>query len=180
MFIALTVIFAASTGYFLTYPNTMTQTITQTETQTLSTTMVTSVSSPLYSVNIAYKPGIGFYLTNATGWTLYFLKTDITSNGTSTCTGNCVKNWPAFYTDNLNLPAGLNATKFGVVTRPDGTKQVTYNGSPLYHFINDKKPGDTNGQGIKGVWYAYSLPAPSVLTTTTATASTGGGMGSGY
>ena len=36
-----------------------------------ASTMVSSMSSPQYSVNIANKPGIGSYLTNATGWTLY-------------------------------------------------------------------------------------------------------------
>jgi len=180
LFIFLTIILAASTAYFFTNPTTVTQTATQTQVQTVNTTVVTTVSSPLYSVNIAYRQGIGFYLTNATGWTLYFLKTDVPGNGTSTCTGNCIKFWPAFYTNSLNLPAGLNATKFSTITRPDGSKQLTYNGSPLYYFLNDKKPGDTNGQGVKGVWYGYSLPAPSELTTTTTTASGGGGMGGGY
>lgn len=185
--IALTVIFAASTGYLLANPNTMTQTVTQTV--TLNATAVSTVNSPLYSVNLAYKNGIGSYLTNATGWTLYFLKTDNPSNGTSTCTGKCINNWPAFYieTEMLNLPAGLNSTSFGEITRPDGGKQTTYNGWPLYYFIKDKKPGDTTGQGINKVWFVYSLPATSALsigvlastTTTTSTTSTkpGGGMG---
>lgn len=183
---ALTVMFAASTGYLLAYPNTMAQTVTGTV--TVSSTIVSNVNSPLYSVNIAYKNGIGFYLTNATGWTLYFLKTDIPTNGTSTCTGKCINNWPAFYVDAamLNLPTGLNSTSFGEVTRPDGGKQATYNGWPLYHFIKDKKPGDTTGQGINKVWSVYSLPSPSALsmsvltsTTTNSTTSTkpGGGMG---
>ncbi len=175
LFIVLTVIFAASTAFFVNHPTTVTQTVNQTETQTLSTTVMSSVSFPLYSVNIVYKQGIGFYLTNATGWTLYLLKTDTPGNGTSTCTGVCIKFWPAFYTNNLNLPTGLNATNFGVITRPDGSKQLTYNGSPLYYFIKDMKPGDTNGQGVKGVWYAYSLPVPGVLITSTTTTSGGGG-----
>jgi predicted lipoprotein with Yx(FWY)xxD motif len=177
LLIVLTVIFAASTGYLLTNPNTMTETVTQAV--TLSSTVVSNVNSPLYSVNIAYKNGIGFYLTNATGWTLYFLKTDIPSNGTSTCTGKCINNWPAFYieTEMLNLPTGLNSTSFGEITRPDGGKQTTYNGWPLYYFIKDTKPGDTNGQGINKVWFVYSLPAlsalsVSVFTSTTTTSTT--------
>lgn len=179
VFIVLTVVFAASTGYLFTNPVTTTETISQTESQTLTSTFVSSYSSPLYSVNIAYTPTIGFYLTNGTGWTLYFLKTDIPSNGTSTCTGECIKIWPAFYTETLNLPPGLQASSFGEITRPDGSKQVTYNGWPLYYFIKDKKPGDTNGQGVKGVWFAYSLPTPSELVTTT-TSTTTNGMGGGY
>jgi predicted lipoprotein with Yx(FWY)xxD motif len=183
VFIVLTAVLATSTGYFIAYPNTMAQTVTQSETEILSSTMVTSVSSPLYPVNIAYKPGIGFYLTNSTGWTLYILTTDIPSNGTSTCTGQCVKFWPVFYveTEDLTLPAGLNATSFGEITRADGAKQTTYNGWPLY-YIKDTKSGDTNGQGVNKVWFVYSLPQPSVLiSTTTSTTSTepGGGTGGG-
>lgn len=179
VFIVLTVVFAASTGYLTANPVTTTQTINQIESQTLTSTVISSFSSPLYSVNIAYTPAIGFYLTNGTGWTLYFLKTDIPSNGTSTCTGECIKFWPAFYTENLILPPGLQASSFSEITRPDGIKQLAYNGWPLYYFIKDMKPGDTNGQGVKGVWFAYSLPTPSELVTTT-TSTTTKDMGGGY
>jgi len=47
----------------------------------------------------------------------------------------------------------------GTVTRPDGTKQVTYKGHPLYRFIKDKDNGDAYGQGAKAFgsdWYALA------------------------
>ena len=31
--------------------------------------------------------------------------------------------------------------------------QVTYNGHLLYTYAGDSKPGDTNGEGIDGVWF---------------------------
>jgi predicted lipoprotein with Yx(FWY)xxD motif len=131
------------------------------------------MSSSLYSVNVANKPNIGSYLTNATGWTLYTFARDIPTNGTSRCTGNCIKNWPAFYTTSLTLSPGLDTTSFTVITRPDGGKQIAYNGYPLYYFRNDTKPGDTNGQGFLKLWFAATYPAPttSLTSTTTATAS---------
>ena len=38
--------------------------------------------------------------------------------------------------------------------RPDGTRQVTFEGWPLYFFKMDMKPGDMTGQGAKDVWIA--------------------------
>ncbi|QSQ14531.1 COG4315 family predicted lipoprotein [Myxococcus landrumensis] len=37
--------------------------------------------------------------------------------------------------------------------RDDGTKQWAYDDKPLYTFINDKKAGDTTGDGMKDVWH---------------------------
>lgn len=166
LLVVLTVILTASTGFSFAYPNPITPT------QMSTSTMVSGMSSPLYSVNIANKPDIGSYLTNATGWTLYIFARDIPTNGTSRCTGNCIKAWPAFYTSNLNLPPGLNATSFTVITRPDGGKQLAYNGWPLYYFANDKKLGDTTGQGVNKLWFACTFPVPTILTSTTATTTT--------
>jgi predicted lipoprotein with Yx(FWY)xxD motif len=33
---------------------------------------------------------------------------------------------------------------------------VTYGGRPLYYFAGDAKAGDTNGQGVRGVWFAVT------------------------
>jgi predicted lipoprotein with Yx(FWY)xxD motif len=47
----------------------------------------------------------------------------------------------------------------GTITRPDGTKQVTYKGHPLYLYVKDKDDGDTYGEGNKSFgaeWYALA------------------------
>ena len=153
LFIALTVILATSTGYLLTSSAPV-----QAQTMTVTSTEATTVSASQYSVNVAYSPTLGFYLTNGTGYTLYIFTLDDPTSGTSRCTGKCVSNWPAFYTEDLNLPPGLNANSFSEITRPDGSSQLAYSGYPLYTFANDKKPGDMTGQGIKGVWFACTIP----------------------
>jgi predicted lipoprotein with Yx(FWY)xxD motif len=48
-----------------------------------------------------------------------------------------------------------------VITRSDGTFQVTLDGKPLYYYAKDTKPGDTTGEGLNSVWYVVQLPAPS-------------------
>jgi len=174
-FIVLTVVFGASTGYLLSTQGSGTSTTTFTTTISNTTTVTNGASGP-FSVGVAYKSGVGFFLVNGSGMTLYYRSTDNNSNGTSTCTGTCVQNWPIFYTKNLTLPPGLNATSFKVVTRADGKQQLTYDGWPLYFFAGDHKPGDVNGQGIQGIWFALNLPAPksptpSTSTTTTSTSS---------
>ena len=82
------------------------------------------------------------------GMTLYIFTEDTVDSGTSACTGECLAAWPA-----LTVAAGETPTagegisgELGTITRPDdGTLQVTYNGLPLYFFVNDSAPGDTNG-----------------------------------
>jgi predicted lipoprotein with Yx(FWY)xxD motif len=46
----------------------------------------------------------------------------------------------------------------GTITTPDGKKQLTINGMPVYYYQKDKAAGDITGQGVGGVWY---LVAPS-------------------
>ena len=47
---------------------------------------------------------------------------------------------------------GLDSELLGSAPRNDGTEQATYNGWPLYYFVNDAVPGDVNGQGVNDVW----------------------------
>jgi predicted lipoprotein with Yx(FWY)xxD motif len=179
IFIVLTLAFGASTGYLLASKGGSASTTTFTTTAvSTNTTTVTGAASGGQSVGIAYKSDIGFYLVNGSGMTLYYRTTDVQSNGTSTCTGSCVQVWPPFYVNNLALPSGLNGTSFHAVTRADGKQQLTYDGWPLYFFSGDHKPGDANGQGIGGIWFALNLPAPKSSTTSTTTTSTSGDVSS--
>jgi predicted lipoprotein with Yx(FWY)xxD motif len=87
-------------------------------------------------------------VTDASGMTLYVYDAD--APGKSNCNGACATNWPP-------LVAGPDAKPVGnytIVTRDDGSKQWALNGKPLYHWKNDKQPGDMTGDGVGGKWHA--------------------------
>ena len=92
-------------------------------------------------------------LVGANGLTLYVFDND--SAGTSTCNEGCAPTWPALTIDAGQQPqAGDGVTgELGTSDRTDGTTQVTLNGRPLYFFAGDSAPGDTNGDGIGGIWH---------------------------
>jgi predicted lipoprotein with Yx(FWY)xxD motif/plastocyanin len=102
--------------------------------------------------------------------TLYYFAKD--TLGKSTPTGTVLANWPPFNPSSFTVPDALNAADFGAVTRDDGLKAATYKGWPLYHFAQDKAPGDTLGDGVGGVWFAVKIPFFSVLLQNNATLNT--------
>ncbi|MDE1865019.1 MAG: hypothetical protein KGH94_00040 [Candidatus Micrarchaeota archaeon] len=119
---------------------------TPTTTAVASSTVM--VNSTAYAVELETSSTLGQYLANSTGYTLYTYGNDVPNSGTSACTGACLANWPAFYTANLTLASGLNASDFNVITRSGGALQLTYKGWPLYFFVADHQPGQINGNGV--------------------------------
>ena len=121
---------------------------------------------------------LGKVLVNSKGLTLYLFKKD--SGTTSSCSGACATAWPPLQaTGKPTVGTGVTASMVGTTTRSDGSRQVTYNGHPLYLYDGDSSPGDTNGQGISAfgaAWYALSASGNQV----SGQASSGGGGASGY
>ena len=104
-----------------------------------------------HAVKVTEKDGVGKFFTDAKGMTLYVFKKD--TPGKSACAGPCVDRWPLYFRGMVAVPDGVKADDFGSITRDDGKRQTTYKGWPLYHFVDDKSPGDTKGQGMGSVWY---------------------------
>ncbi len=103
---------------------------------------------------IKHKEGVGNYLADGKGMTLYYFKKDQPDR--NACVGPCLEKWLIYYSDQIKAPAGSDAKDFGEFTRGDGKKQSTFKNWPLYYFAGDKAPGDTNGQGVKDVWYVIN------------------------
>lgn len=94
---------------------------------------------------------LGAYFTDKRGMSLYFFTKDAAD--VNACQGDCLKNWPIFYDEHLQIPSSLNNSDFAVLTRGDGQKQWTYKGWPLYYFVKDQAPGDVLGEAVGGVWF---------------------------
>jgi predicted lipoprotein with Yx(FWY)xxD motif len=99
------------------------------------------------------KKGLGTYLTDSRGRTLYLFTED--SPGKSVCEGDCLEAWPPVVGE-VTAGEGVDEGRIGSIERSDGTVQATYGDWPLYYWMNDKKAGDTTGQGVGGVWYVVS------------------------
>lgn len=95
----------------------------------------------------------GNIVVDAKGMSVYFFTKDVKDSGTSACTGACLTAWrPVTSTAATPAAEGVTGT-VGTITTPDGAKQLTLNGLPLYYFAQDKNPGDVLGQGVNDVWY---------------------------
>jgi predicted lipoprotein with Yx(FWY)xxD motif len=125
--------------------------------------------------------GLGQVLVNSQGRTLYLFKAD--QGAKSACTGVCAGAWPPLLAEGKpTLGKGINASLVGTAARPEGTTQLTYNGHPLYLFAQDRKAGETNGQGVTAfgaAWFALNS-AGNQLSAQAPSSSTGGGGGVGY
>ena len=86
-------------------------------------------------------------LVNSAGFTLYTFATD--TAGTSACTGTCATVWPPLAPGSGTPTGGAGVTgTLATITRSDGSKQVTYNGKPLYTFQSDGSAGKVSGDGV--------------------------------
>jgi len=116
----------------------------------------TSDGSPA-TVGVA-STGLGDVLVDRQGRTLYLFARD--SGTTSACVGACAVNWPPLRVHGTPLVgSGAKPSDVGTTARRDGKRQLAYNGHPLYTFVSDNKPGDTNGEGVNafgGSWFAVS------------------------
>lgn len=97
------------------------------------------------------------FLVDQQGRALYLYTSDTQSSGTSTCTADCLTQWPPLIvTGTPQAGNGVDASLLGTITRDDGTLQATYNGWPLYTYARDTGPGTTSGQGMGGAWFLLS------------------------
>ena len=64
--------------------------------------------------------------------------------GLTDCTGECTKTWIPY----VAAADATGAEDWSVVTRDDGTRQWAYKNWPVYTNVQDRKAGDTFGEGV--------------------------------
>jgi predicted lipoprotein with Yx(FWY)xxD motif len=89
---------------------------------------------------------LGRVIVDSKGRTLYLFEKDTSRR--SACSGQCAQFWPPLLTHGAPVArTGVKKSLLGKIRRADGTQQVTYAGHPLYLYVGDSKPGQTNGEG---------------------------------
>jgi predicted lipoprotein with Yx(FWY)xxD motif len=111
-------------------------------------------------------------LVDADGNALYTSEQE--AGGTVRCTGACLEFWEPLTVDGGQPSGSVTGGTLGVLERPDGTIQVTFNGDPVYRFTEDE-PGTVNGDGLDDafegqqfIWHVVSAGNdPTAPPTTT-------------
>jgi predicted lipoprotein with Yx(FWY)xxD motif len=96
---------------------------------------------------------LGQILTDADGNVIYYFAND--EEGVSNCEGDCLSNWPPVAVDDSPTAGDGVSAQLGTVDGNDGSTQLTVNGYPAYYFAGDQAAGDTNGQGVGGIWWVF-------------------------
>jgi predicted lipoprotein with Yx(FWY)xxD motif len=125
--------------------------------------------------------GVGTVLVDQAGHALYSPEQE--ADGTILCTATCASIWIP-----LGVPSGQMsptatddlASRVGVVKRPDGSEQVTFDGKPLYTFVEDRSPGAVTGNGFEDSFGATSFTWRVVGPGPVSTGTTPGTQGYGY
>lgn len=99
---------------------------------------------------------LGTIVVDGKGMTAYLYDKDTKGATSSACSGQCAAAWPAIESSSATPTVqGVTGT-VGTITGTDGKPQVTLDGWPLYTYAADTQAGQTNGQGVGGIWWVVS------------------------
>lgn len=132
-------------------------------------------SSAAQTVSVNTVDGVGEVLVDAQGAALY--AADEETDGMVVCTDSCTTIWDPLTVSGGDNPTAANGLggKLGVVRRPDGTQQVTFDDRLLYRFLEDSSPGTVTGNGLAdtfdGQAFTWHVATPDGVSTSSANSS---------
>jgi len=104
----------------------------------------------------------GAMVADSQGFLLYFYTRDHGFDrgfdhgrpSASACSSQCAVDWPPVLAGSVAPRlSGISPGQIGVLRRPDGLRQLTLDGLPLYAYRADTTPGVGTGNGINATWY---------------------------
>jgi predicted lipoprotein with Yx(FWY)xxD motif len=139
-------------------------------------------SSAAQTVSVSTVDGVGEVLVDGEGAALY--AADQEADGMVLCTDSCAAIWDPLTVSGGNPTAGDGlGGKLRVVKRPDGSRQVSFEGRPLYRFVEDPSAGTVTGNGFAdtfdGQAFTWHVATPTGVSTSSANSSSSSG-GYGY
>jgi predicted lipoprotein with Yx(FWY)xxD motif len=111
-------------------------------------------------------------LVDAAGAALY--AADQEADGSIVCIASCATIWEPLTLAGSEAPTGGTGLsgRLDVVRRPDGARQVTFEGRPLYRFALDPEPGIVTGNGLAdsfdGRTFSWHVATPEGVSTSDA------------
>ena len=133
---------------------------------TPSTVPSSAVPAPAQGTTITTgNSDFGPILFDSRNQAIYIWEVETTS--TPECYDDCAQAWPPVLTEGAPTATGAALPNLlGTTTRTDGTTQVTYNGHPLYYYV-DEGPGEVKCHNVAthgGLWWVVQPngnPAPA-------------------
>ncbi len=108
----------------------------------------------------------GKILQDAKGRTIYLFTKE--ESAASECYGQCADAWPPVLTKGDPVAGGgVKQARLGTTKRRGGGTQVTYNGHPLYYYV-DEPPNQVLCQAVDefgGIWYVIDKSGDAITSS---------------
>jgi predicted lipoprotein with Yx(FWY)xxD motif len=127
-------------------------------------------SNPAQAAKVAKvqlrKTKLGRILVDSSGFTLYRFMIDPRNKDRCVMVSECPRVWPPLTTSGRPIAGpGVNTSLLSTIRLPNGKKQVTYAGHPLYGYSPATERGETAYIGIVqfgGAWDAVNASGRAV------------------
>jgi len=124
----------------------------------VSTPTTSPSTTPQASPRIALSVRASRYgevIADGSGRVLYLF--DLERDGVPKCYGGCAVSWPPMPAPPSPVAgASLDQASIAIAIRTGGSRQLVYNGHPLYYYVGDHAPGEIKCQAAVeygGGWY---------------------------